>query len=214
MSPLELTDSDPRGDENVRPATRQFRAGVPADRAVVAHSWPLSRDCRSHLTAGQHDIARRRKVYAPADVNAATIALVKPVQNTGPESLRRVRGVLLSPRPDTTSARSFSTVRMIVEIVDLLEAPTEKRLTRWSPAMLTSPMLAVIYTVGDFTVAQVGTSLFTVGSEPFGTLAYISTLAEAERRGHEMAKTHGVSLWLADVTHPRTFLIASYRRST
>jgi hypothetical protein len=72
-------------------------------------------------------------------------------------------------------------------------------------------LMSPIYTVGDFTVAQVGPALFTVGSEPFGTLAYISTLAEAERRGHELAQTHGVSLWLADVTHPRTFLIATYR---
>ncbi len=71
--------------------------------------------------------------------------------------------------------------------------------------------MTVVYTVGDFTVTRVGPTLFTVASEPFGTHSYVSTLLEAERRGRELAETHGVSLWLADVTHPRTFLIATYR---
>jgi hypothetical protein len=71
--------------------------------------------------------------------------------------------------------------------------------------------VSTVYTVGDFTVTRVGPTLFTVASEPFGTHSYVSTLAEAERRGHELAERHGVNLWLAEVTNPRTVLIAAYR---
>jgi hypothetical protein len=70
--------------------------------------------------------------------------------------------------------------------------------------------MTIVYTTGDYTVTQVSQSLFVVAAERTGTLAYFDSLATAERRGHEMAHAHSVSLWHTD-ERGDTRLIASYR---
>jgi hypothetical protein len=74
----------------------------------------------------------------------------------------------------------------------------------------------VVYMAGDFTVTVLGPpTLYSVSSERVGQgpyLAYCDTSKTAERKGHELAKVHGVSLWRGTESDPgiRT-LIASYR---
>jgi hypothetical protein len=66
------------------------------------------------------------------------------------------------------------------------------------------------HTVGDFTLQQIGPSMFTVTSERRARV-YFADLVSAERRGHELAKVDRVSLWRAEPDVPLS-LIASYRR--
>jgi hypothetical protein len=76
--------------------------------------------------------------------------------------------------------------------------------------------VTAVYTTGDFTVTVLGhPTLSSVSSERVGQgpyLAYCSS-ETAERKGHELAKIHGVSLWRGTETNPgiRT-IIATYRR--
>ena len=65
---------------------------------------------------------------------------------------------------------------------------------------------------GDFTVTQIGPSLFAVSAEPFGSAVYFASKATAELHGHDVAKNCGVSLWQNDGRHPGDMsLLASYR---
>ena len=76
--------------------------------------------------------------------------------------------------------------------------------------MTNASSMTVPYMTGDYTVTEVGQSFFVVAAERLGTLAYFSSLAMAERRGHEMAAAQSVSLWHTDERGGR-HLIASYR---
>jgi hypothetical protein len=70
--------------------------------------------------------------------------------------------------------------------------------------------MTIIYTTGDFTVTEVGPSLFVVAAERTGTLVYFDSLEMAERQGRAMAQTQRVSLWHSTERGDRR-LIASYR---
>jgi hypothetical protein len=78
--------------------------------------------------------------------------------------------------------------------------------------------MAVVYTVGDFTVTELGPPvLFSLSSERVGSgpyLAYCDNREAAERKGRNLAQRYGVSLWKAAASHPDSrILIASYRRT-
>jgi hypothetical protein len=73
-----------------------------------------------------------------------------------------------------------------------------------------------VYMPGDFTVTVPGPpTVSSISSERVGQGPYLAFCSSetAERKGHELAKLHGVSLWRASETNPgiRT-LIATYRR--
>jgi hypothetical protein len=88
---------------------------------------------------------------------------------------------------------------------------------RRHPPVKSDTVTAVsVYMAGDFTLMVLGSpAISSVSSERVGQGPYLAYCSSdtAERKGHELAKMHGVSLWRRSATDPgiRT-LIASYRR--
>jgi len=63
----------------------------------------------------------------------------------------------------------------------------------------------------DFCIFRLDRNVYTLESDVTGVIAYFNTTAEAELRGHEMAKVACVSLWRASNAGVLT-LVASFRQ--
>ncbi len=66
-------------------------------------------------------------------------------------------------------------------------------------------------TAGDFCIFRFDRNVYTLESDVTGVIAYFNTAAEAELRGHEMAKVACVRLWRASSAGVLT-LAASFRQ--